>query len=606
MHRKTSLSFATIASLAALAACHGGGSGGSSSTPLNTNGNNNNSSSTAPGSVSVTDAASDQITTFEVNVTAIDLTRMDGAVVHALPQTTRVDFAELVNESQLLSAFSLLAGTYKNVAITFDLSASANPQVVIAGNSSPATLLDSSGNPITGTVTETLKFPNANPLIVLPGLHNDIAIDFDLDASCTIDSTANTVTLGTMLQATQNSVAPKFNRAYGTLSSTPANQSFTITLNSPLSLVPGPTVTIDTTSATLFFVDGKVGDFSALAAKPTGTAILAAGTWSGATFTAFGVEAWTPLDAVEGHVLSRDSAGNLTVIGRGEVVGSGSAMFNTQFTVNATTTKVYQRPIPAATAPAGTALDQTAIAVGQRIMARGKLSGTSLDATVASGHVSLEETGIFGYANATPTGSVLVMNVARIGRRPIGDFNFTVGATAIADPANYLVNTSTMNVGSIAAGAPLAVRGIMTPITTPSGQPNANALTVVDRSNAASFLTVGWPLGSASPFASATSSEIDLDLTNTGRAIVDQGFISPVTFAKTDVPKLVALNGAAAPLYAIAQSGSLTVYTDFGSFEADLASRIAGGGKLRMICAVGKYDAPSKTLSAARVGAFVQ
>lgn len=596
---------ATLASftLVSLAACGGGGGGSSSSNSGNNNtGGNNNTNQTAPGSMSLTDAASDQISQFEVTVTAIDMTRQDGAVVHALPQSQRVDFAELVNESQLLSAFSLLAGTYKSVSISFD--ASANPEVQIQGNASPATLLDPSGNPVSGIVTETIQFPNQNPLVVTPGLHNDIVLDFDLDSSCTIDATANTVQLGNVFQATQSAAAPKVQNVLATLVGVDTTAGVcSVTLNAPLALQTGPTFAFALSSSATYFVNGASSTLAGFAAMPAGSGVLARGNWNGtSTFTAVTVECWTPEDAVEGHVISRDQAGNLTVLGWGEVVGSGSRTYNSTWTVNATTAPVFQRPLPCATAQPGTKQDESYVAVGQRVRARGKLAGQSLDATQTGGHVVLLETGIFGYAAGAPSGSTLTMNVARIGRRNIARFNFTVGTTVTADPTNYLVNVSTLASGltSLTAGAPISVRGILTPITTPAGGANANALTVTDRSAEGAFLAVGWPLRTAKPFTSASSSECDLDLAGTGRRFVDQGFVSDVQFQTTDSPKLVPNTSAPAPIYAIEQAGSLTVYSSFASWEADVTGRLASGSQARFLAAVGHYDPTSKTFSAGR------
>lgn len=610
-----SLAFIGAATLAAAAAGCGGGGGGSSGGSSNNSGGTGTttptgSTSTAPGSMTVTDAASDQISQFEVNVTAIDLTRQDGAVVHALPQTQRVDFAELVNESQLLSAFSLLAGDYKSASITLDLSASANPQVTIQGDSTPAALLDPSGNPITGTVTETIQFPNGNPLVVTPGLHNDIVLDFDLDASCTIDATANTVQLGSVFQATQNANTPKVQEILATLVSVDTTASVcSVTLNPPLALSPGPSLQIALTGSTLYYVDGTASTLTGFAAKAAGSGVFARGNWNGtATFTAATIECWTPQDEVEGHVISRDSLGNLTVLGWGEAVGSGSRTYNTTWTVNATTAPVYQRPLPCATASPGTAQDQTYIGVGQRIRARGKLSGQSLDATQTAGHVVLEETGIFGYAAGAPAGSLLTMNVARIGRRNIARFDFTVGATVTADPTAYLVNVSTLasGLGSLATGAPVAIRGIMTPITTAAGGANANALTVVDRSALNSVLFVGWPGRTATPFTTATTSAVSLDLTGTGKRFVDQGFISPVQFQTTDTPSVVPDLNAANPFYAIEDQGALTVYASYASWEADAAGRLSAGETARYFSAVGHYDSTSVTFSADRIVIFLK
>src|ERR1041385_4019386 len=82
------------------------------------------SSSTTGGlQVSLADAASDQIDRFEVDVVSIDLLKANGAVVHTLPLTTRVDFAELTQVSELVNAVSIPTGAYQEVDMVLDFSA---------------------------------------------------------------------------------------------------------------------------------------------------------------------------------------------------------------------------------------------------------------------------------------------------------------------------------------------------------------------------------------------------------------------------------------------------------------------------------------------------
>src|SRR5205807_2320946 len=134
---------------------------------------------------------------------------------------------------------------------------------------------------------------------------------------------------------------------------------------------------------------------------------------------------------------------------------------------------------------------------------------------------------------------------------------------------------------------------------TAAGQPDAEAVTVTDRSNVSTVLFCGWPGTTATPFTAASSSDVDLDLQGTGRRFVDQGHISNVQLLATDTPHVAPL-GNAAPLYAIHQNGTLTVYNDFASWQADVAGRLAAGAGARFFGAVGKYDASSKTLNAGR------
>src|SRR5580658_757969 len=106
----------------ALAACGGSGAGMSSM-------NSPGTSQSAPQActncgtamVSLTDAPGDFIS-YMVNVVSLQLTRSDGTVVETLPVTTKVDFAQLVNLSEIISADQIPEGSYVSAAMTLDFS----------------------------------------------------------------------------------------------------------------------------------------------------------------------------------------------------------------------------------------------------------------------------------------------------------------------------------------------------------------------------------------------------------------------------------------------------------------------------------------------------
>jgi hypothetical protein len=588
--------------VASVAGCNGGGGGGGSS--------GGGTTGTGDTSFSATDAASDELETFQVDVTDISLTRPDGVVLHTLPATQRVDFADLVNESQLLTAYGALAGIYKSVSMTLDFS---NADVVIAGQTQPATVTDQSGNPITGPITLPIQFPGNAPLVVTPGLHRLVSLDFDLDGSCSIDTSTNTVQLGPVIKAEAQPSVPKPHDVFGSLASvTTSSSSIGITINAPArNFLPGPAFTINTTSSTIFFIEGQpavgAAGFALATGMPLGCAVSAQGSVDLATrsITATNVEMWIPKDLVHGHVLSRDAAGNLTVRGLAvQFANDGSylsetALFNQTITVQASAAKVYERFN-------SNQLDQNAIGVGARIFARGVFNQSTMTLDCSQGHVLLPETGIYGFLNQPSSGGTLAMTVARFGRRPVADFNFTVGTTVTADPNNYVINTSTLNVASIASGAPIAIRGLIAPWNQSppgsSGVSNATAVTVVDRS-AVAALYVGWPLPTAQDLT-ATTASLTVSTTGAFHHYVDDGFIVPtqINGTATIVPSSTAL----LDYFAIVQDGGITLYLDYASCEADLAGRLAAGANARVVMALGAWSAGTETLTASRVAVFLK
>ncbi len=594
--------FMVVASLA-LAACSGGGGGGSAGG----GGGGGGSTQTGETSFSVTDASSDQIETFTVDVTDISLTRPGGAVLHTLPATARIDFADLVNESQLLTAYGALAGTYTSVSMTLDFS---NANVILSGQTTPATIKDHDGNVVNGPITLPIQLPNGQPLVVTPGAHRLVSLDFDLDGSCAIDMATNTVQLGTVIKAEAQPNVPKPHNVYGTLAAVDsAASTISITLNGPAAVVTGPAFTINTTSTTLFFVNGQpavgAAGLALVSGQPLKSAILAHGSVDVAnrSMTARAVEAWIQKDVVHGHVVGRDAAGNLTVKGLSVDFANGgtsltaSALLNQTITVQAGAAKVYERFVLQQ-------LDHDAIGVGARVFARGTFDQGSMTLDCSAGHVFLPETGIFGFLNQPASGGTVRMKVTRFGRRPVAGFNFTVGSTVTADPNDYVVNTGSLDVSAIASGAPLAIRGLVTawnqspPGST--GTANAKAITVFDRS-AFALLYTDW-LVASSTNVTATTTELTVNTQGSIRHFVDPGFVAPIQL--TGSVKIVP--GSSQSYFAIMQNGGIALSNSFATFEADLAARLGAGGRTKAIAAIGKWDDANKTLTATKICVFLR
>src|SRR5262245_58422262 len=75
---------------------------------------------TASVSVAMTDAASDQVASFSVDVTGIRLTHQSGAVVNVLGSRLNLDLTSLSDLSQILNIADVPAGRYIGANITLD------------------------------------------------------------------------------------------------------------------------------------------------------------------------------------------------------------------------------------------------------------------------------------------------------------------------------------------------------------------------------------------------------------------------------------------------------------------------------------------------------
>ena len=134
-----------------LAGCGGGGGGGATQNPLPP-------SSTSPPAadegellITLTDAPGD-FTTYNVVVDGVELVRANGDVVQTLPLSTTVDFAELTEVTEILTAATVPVGTYTSVSMTLDYTDAEIWVENDAGDEVPATVVDIDGEPV-GTMT---------------------------------------------------------------------------------------------------------------------------------------------------------------------------------------------------------------------------------------------------------------------------------------------------------------------------------------------------------------------------------------------------------------------------------------------------------------------
>jgi hypothetical protein len=335
-----------------LNACGGGGGSMSSSNPTPTN------SGTAM--VTLTDMPGDFLG-YMVNVVSLTMTRADGTTVETVPVTTTVDFAQLVNLSEVVSAKQVPEGSYSTVAMTLDYSSA---KIVVDNGAGGITV--PAANIINGTtksalvsphsqVTLTLQLPAGTPLVISRGTVANLALDFNLSASNTVaPSTIDSTTMASAVMVTVNpvlvaSLTPDLTkqvRVRGPLVSvtnTSSQTSYTVDVRPFFTASDDEDrgqVVVYTNSTTAFTINGtsSTGNagLTALAALPVGTMTLATGVFdtTARVFTAAQVFAGT-VTARSGNVLTvshgflepRDGGG----VSGGEVMSgaAGSSMGDT-------------------------------------------------------------------------------------------------------------------------------------------------------------------------------------------------------------------------------------------------------------------------------------
>src|SRR5579863_7326292 len=214
-----------------LAACGGSGGGMSSSGPAQSTPQACNNCGMAM--VSMTDAPGDFIS-YMVKVVSLQLKRSDGTLVETVPVATQVDFAQLVNLSEIVSAEQIPAGSYVSAAMTIDFSSAT---IVVDNGTAGVTI--AAANVIDGATSLPLAAPNPtqmtlnldlsrNTFVVTEHAIANLALDFNLAASNTIapsNTNPMTVTVNPVLTASLVPDATKQIRVRGPLVSVDAATS---------------------------------------------------------------------------------------------------------------------------------------------------------------------------------------------------------------------------------------------------------------------------------------------------------------------------------------------------------------------------------------------
>jgi hypothetical protein len=565
--------------------------------------------------ITLQDAAGD-FQSYTVDVVSLKLRKASGALVETVPATTRVDFAQLVSLSELISAGQIPSGDYVAATITLDYANASISADDGTGGSVALTPVDSQGNALSGQLELGVQLDNRHHLVITRARTARLAFDFNLAASNVVDLTSATVQVAPLIQASVVPPADLNIRVRGALVSTDtAASSYTLNLR-PFHLPQADVgqLVVHTGSATSYEIDGVSysGDagLAQLASMPAGTLTAAFGTLQTGdyTFTAERVLAGTSVggnqsDLVQGVVAAR-SGNTLTV--RGATLDRRDGGFE------------YLRGLVTVTIADSTHVTEAgqvgsfgigAVSVGQRIAAAGTVTidsatgAATLDAS--TGRVRLEITPMWGLVTGALV-NPLVLDLQAIDGRNPGTFDFTgTGASPASDanPAAYVVDTGTLPLGGLAIGAPARVFGFVVPFASATAS-DFRALSVVSYADVGNELVANWSQGGSSgafPGLGMAASALELDLGGVGTLHflqVGPGRINLLSLDAT--PRIVAPLAATGSWYAIGHVHSRAIdnYSSFGDFIAALAAAMQGSTTALGLTAEGKYDATGNSFSA--------
>lgn len=587
--------------LATLSACSGSTSSGGGATVA----------------LAVTDAATEQLSTFVIGLESVELVSASADPVSLLQRPTAVDFAALADLSRVLNVVSIPDGEYTGLAVTllFD-----GNRVVLSGQTTPAGLLDAgTETALSGTMTITADFPA--PLLASSG-NFLLELDLDLNQSLDVDTGSNAVYLEPTLLPRVNPTVLKEHAIGGTLRTVSiANDSFRIGLESDPGDAP-TVVTVSVASGTVCQVDGVcwigANGLAALDELPANSWVQAFGTMntSNNRFEAITVEAGTGSynggsDILDGVVTGINGT-ELTVRGHSNDFTHTEFKFNLVYavTTDPNLTKVVERGSPEQ-------YTTDRLNIGTHVRMFGQLGVNDVphpfSVATAADVVRIEPSHLFGQVVSVQGNGDLEVQVLRVDLRDAGDFTWSEGGPTAADP-DHLIVSDPNNFApgqSITAGTVIEAVGLFSAFSdsgadfvaaslanrelTPSVlliRDRANGLTViptVPSSGEIAFTFAGAPAGRET-------------------AVVDQGFLGQTDVTLPGI-SVVPVNGTLGlGLYTIRDRTlhTFSLYLTFVAFAQGLEDALNGGATLFNFSAVGVYDADVDEIASALAGVIVQ
>jgi len=565
--------------------------------------------------VGLTDADGDFLN-YTVDVVSLSLETANGRVVETLPRSTRINFTEYVDLTELFTAAAVPPASYVAGTITLDYS-DAEVFVELNGESVEANVVDADGNAVTQT-SLSISLADRDRLVVTRGRPAFLQVDFDLEASHSIDLTTApvTATVDPVILAEVSPVDEKTIRVRGpVVDVNVAASEYTVAVR-PFRDRDGDfgRVAVQVTDSTEFEVNGEpftgAAGLDALAAAGNGTASVALGVLDVATrtFTSERTLAGSSVpgidsDAIVGSIIARN--GNTLTIRGATVIPRGSRphYHDDVFVEVGDDTRVFKD---------GEGVASIAdLSVGQRVTIRGRQPLATTSATApdilfdaTDGFVRMHVSRLSGIVNdAMPGQTDIELRTVNRRRASIFDFTGTGSSPEVdADPDNYEVATGALSVDNFAPGQPIVVRGFPAPFGV--APPDFDGRTLTDFTDVRSELSLGWGNeGTLAPLQAIGPDALLLDNQNPDigkRRFIRQG---PVLIDLTDLPSgtTIVPTETGRSLFSIKTGDSIRLYTDFSEFTDDLALSLDGATVAEALFANGSFDLAQNTLTANKV-----
>jgi hypothetical protein len=591
----------------------------------------------------------DNFLAYRVTLVSVQLQGSGGkSGLTVLPESTIVDFASLTSVDEVLSATAISKGTYTSALITLDYSSA---QIVYDDGSVNGIVLSPIGanGQAVGQVQLTVNLDPSDSFSISSKGASQLAIDFNLAASNIVNSTAKTVTVTPLFAASAAPIDAKLVRVRGQLesvaedSSGATNGAFTMTVmpfnsiangSGRLSIVPISTTAYEISGAgstgstglgqlagldsgTLVVAYGSLVDTSAATTTTTTTDGVTTttdeDTTTSAPTVAFGATQVLAAGSVQGAGLDRVSgivaarSGDTVNLEDATLIGADGS--NT-FLGGTTSVIMGANTVVTEFGQGGTAIDTTAqVSVGSTIDAFGLVNGETTENAIldaSAGRVRLDGTSASGLVTVQDSGT-LNLNLSYLGGRTVAALDFVdTGAAA----GNYVVDTGTesLDVANSTVGVPVIVTGFTSLFG--AAAPNFTAFTLLDPTTIQAQLVVDWGSGSAAPFTTFNSSEIDINVTNSSigpRHEIQVGAQTLNAIGLGSDPLIIPQPTSSNTVFTIGHSSSLTTenFNTYAAFIVQLQTELNGTTLATGITAVGQYTASTFTLSATSITVFL-
>ncbi len=595
------------AGLSFFAVACGGGGGGSSSAP-------DTSPPTPPptGSgagdegeliIGITDAPGDFIS-YAVDVESLTLTSVGGDVVQALPISTRVDFAELTEVTELLSIATVPAGTYRTVSVQIDFS---DADIIVQdddGNAVAAQAVDGDGAAL-GVFDMRLELTTTDAIRIAPGRPAAFSLDFDLDASNEVDlATAPVeVTVEPFLLATPELEQDREHRVRGVISDVRVDAEEIDLRVRPFRHRTGQfgrlTVMVDAETAYDVDNEGFTGEqgLQATAALAENSPLIAMGNITDAGYMAHTILAgssvpWSDADVVVGVVTAR--VGDVLTVSGGHVeFADGTRAHRGTFSVTVTQDTEVSAP------GNWTNLSTQSLSVGQRVTVWGEFSD---DVSVTANRVRMHLSQLSGeVVQAQPLALDLVLLNAR--RPATFDFSGTgISGADDSDPAFYEIDTGALSLTTVENGDLLRVRGRVNDFGAAPADFTGRTIVDLDLESRSAHLAVGWEGGTAEPFSSIASSRIEVNLIEARKALKVRGIPRDFIDELENVALVAPDRGTGVYSVKVRGANEFHVYRNFADLVDELMAQLDAGRVLHRIHAAGSYNVQEMELTARRAG----